>query len=256
MANQPNATLCAHSGAVKISRGELFSIPTPPRTSSFTPVAHAQLIDLIEHQLECRGYGIQSAEYAVQDGKLDGRSLAGAKLFATMILKATRSDFAFALGLRAANDKSMAIGLVAGCKVFVCDNMALSGDEEILWRKHTSGLYIRQLVPAGVDKAIARLANFEVQVARLKETLISDVQAKALMFDAVVGVKNGTPSYLPQAFLPKVSKAYFEPPHKEFEPRTQWSLQNAFTEVYRTEYAAKPHLLLESTQALGLHFGL
>ena len=248
-----NATLMAHSGAVKVMRGDLIHIPTPPKTRTFMPVPHNTLVELVENKLTFNGYGIEKSEFAVQDGKLDGKMLCGAKLFATFVLKAARPDFAFALGLRASNDKSMAIELVAGATVFVCDNMALCGDADLLWRKHTNGLdryTLRTMVGIGIEKAISRFGGFEQGIMRLKETPLTDVEAKAIIFDSVMkGV-------LPKTLLPAVGNAYFEPPHKEFEPRTMWSLQNSYTEIFRTEYATKPHLLLESTQALGEFFGM
>jgi Domain of unknown function (DUF932) len=252
MANA-TATLMAHSGAVKVQRGDLIHIPTPPRTMTFMPVPHFNLVDLIENNLTSSGYGIEKSEYAVQDGKLDGKVLCGAKLFATFVLKHSRTDFAFALGLRASNDKSMAIEMVAGCRVFVCDNMSLCGEADLMWRKHTNGLdrqTLRMAVGNGVSKAIARFGGFETGINRLKETNISDTEAKANIFDAVVkGV-------IPQAFLPKVGAAYFEPPHKEFEPRTLWSLHNAYTEVIKNEYATKPHLVIDTAQSVGAMFAL
>ena len=252
MPENATATLCAHSGAVKIQRGELIHIPTPPRTLTFMPVPHSTLIDLIENNLTHRGFGILNSEFAVQEGKLDGKTLVGAKLFATLVLKhQTSDDFAFALGLRAANDKSMAIELVAGCKVFVCDNMALCGEADLLWRKHTSGLdkyTLRTAVDNGLTKAITRFGSFGANIELLKQRFITDTDAKANIYDAVVkGV-------IPQAFLSKVGQMYFEPPHVEFQPRNLWSLHNAYTEVFRTEYAAKPHLALESAQNLGKMF--
>ena len=250
----PTATLMAHSGAVKVSRGDLIHIQTPPRTISFMPVPHDTLIELIEKNLDSRGFAIRGSEFAVQDGKLDGQTLVGAKMFATFTLQhQIHDDFAFALGLRAANDKSMAIELVAGCKVFVCDNLALSGEADILWRKHTSGLsdlILRTAVSLGVGKAINRFASFDAGITALKERFITDTEAKANIYDAVVK------GIMPQAFLPKVGKAYFEPLHPEFEPRNMWSLQNAYTEIFRTEYATKPHLALESAQNLGAMFNL
>jgi hypothetical protein len=253
MPKEATATLMAHSGAVKVHRGELISIPTPPQTVSFMPIPHSTLVELVELKLETFGYQIKTAEFAIQDGKLDGKTLCGAKLFAAFILKHCRDEYAFALGLRASNDKSMAIEMVAGARVFVCDNMALCGEADLLWRKHTSGLdryTLRQAVGNGVQKAIGRFAGFEMGVNRLKESFITDDQAKANIFDAVVkGV-------IPQNFLPKVGQAYFEPPHTEFEPRNMWSLQNAYTEVIKNEYAAKPHLAIDAAQAVGAMFQL
>jgi hypothetical protein len=203
--------------------------------------------------LDKNGYAIQNAEFAVQDGNLEGRTWSGAKMFATLVLKHQRDDFAFAIGLRTSNNKSMAISLVAGAKVFVCDNMALCGEADLLHQIHSGNLtpgLLRMAVNQGVSKAIARFGSFESNIIDMKQRVISDTDAKANIYDAVVkGV-------IPQAFLPKVGQAYFEPPHAEFEPRTMWSLHNAYTEVFRSEYAAKPHLLLESSQQLGVMFGM
>src|ERR1041384_5095577 len=109
--NKASATLVAPCGAIKVERDTLITLPTPPRTTTFMPIPHNTLVDMVENNLTAQGYGIQKAEFAVQNGKLDGKPLAGAKLFASFVLKHPRDDFAFALGLRAANDKSMAIEL-------------------------------------------------------------------------------------------------------------------------------------------------
>ena len=37
----------------------------------------------------------------------------------------------------------------------------------------------------------------------------------------------------PASRLPKILEAWDEPKHREFEPRTAWSLFNAFTEVLK-----------------------
>ena len=122
-----------------------------------------------------------------------------------------------------------------------------------MWRKHTNGLdryTLRTAVGNGVQKAIARFGGFETGIVRLKETPITNDQAKANIYDAVVkGV-------IPQAFLPKVGQAYFEPPHNEFEGRNLWSLHNAYTEVIKNEYATKPHLVIDTAQAVGAMFAL
>lgn len=253
MPKEATASLVAHCGAFKVQRGDLISIPTPPRTFTFIPVPHVDLVELVEANLTSQGFGIERSEFAVQDGKLNGKKFNGVKLFATFILKHVRDEFAFALGLRTSNDMSMSIKMVAGARVFVCDNMSLCGDADLLCRKHTNGLdkwNLRRTVGAGVGKAIARFGGFEAGINRLKATSITNDQAKANIYDAVVkGV-------IPQAFLPKVGQAYFEPPYREFEPRNMWSLHNSFTEVIKNEYATKPHLIIETAQEVGKMFAL
>lgn len=232
------AALSTHKGAFKVQREELLLLPMPQTTLSFRPVRHSELIDTIETSLHSKGMQIERGEYAIQSD--------GQKLFATLVLKSVRDDYAFALGIRAANDKSMAINLVVGSKVFVCDNMVLSGDDTVLYEKHTARLTLRQAVEAAVAKSIGRFSTFETNLNRLKSLVISDNEAKAKMTDAVVG------NILQARLLGGVYQAYFEPKHKEFEPRTMWSLHNAFTEIYRDEL--RPNILLDSTQELGKFF--
>lgn len=241
-ATNVSATLCTHRGAVKISRGELVDLVTPPRTYSHRPLAHAEFIDLIEERLDTYKIGIERCEVAVMND--------GMKLFGTLVLKRAIDDFAFAMGLRAANDKSMAMELVAGFRVFCCDNMALSGDDEIMWRKHTSGLNPREAIFGGVDRAVRKFDVLQNRVGLLKEAPITDYEAKATIFDALkMGVIN-------QNQVLAVGQEYLEPKHDEFKPRTKWSLHNAFTEVFKEQAVKYPHLALESTQALGTLFAL
>ncbi len=95
-------------------------MPIPPSTDTFKPIAHAALIDELENSLAFRHISIVRDEYAVSPD--------GMRLFGLLELNAEYEGVRFAIGLRNANDKSMRLGMVAGYRVFVCDNMALSGD--------------------------------------------------------------------------------------------------------------------------------
>ena len=64
-----------------------------------------------------------------------------AKLFGTLDLTLNGIGGTCAsLGLRTANNKTMSLSMIAGLRVFVCDNMAFSGETIILRRRHTRGL--------------------------------------------------------------------------------------------------------------------
>jgi hypothetical protein len=234
-----SATLVAHRGAVKVERGALLSLVTPPRTLTHRPVAHSEVIDYIEQRLDDHGMVIERGEYAVMSD--------GMKLFAALVLRHQLDDFAFALGLRSSNDKSMAMELVAGCRVFCCDNMALSGEADVLCRKHTSQLNPRLEIFGGVDRAIAKFTVLGQRIGGLKSIKISDNEAKAKIYDAVAqGI------ILPK-YATVVGKEYFEPKHEEFRPRTAWSLHNAFTEMFKL---LPPNQVIDSSQALGTMFAI
>src|SRR5262249_44796761 len=127
-------TLMIHAGADRITREQLRGLDCPTPTDTWRPVSHADLIDALEARLDPAPLTLPRQEYAVMRQ--------GLVLFAVLDIRNGngREDLGFAIGIRASNDKSIAIGLVAGVRVFVCDNLALSGDMILLKRKHTSGL--------------------------------------------------------------------------------------------------------------------
>jgi hypothetical protein len=235
-----NATLSAHSGAQLVTREALRTVPTPNRTSSHVPIPHIQVVELVESYLSRYGFKIKSEEFAVQTD--------GLKLFGTMVLShQTRDDFSFAIGLRTSNDKTIPVQLVVGVSIFVCDNMAFSGDAIMLTRKHTSRIDIKWELQGAVNRAVQRFDGFDNRIQELKTLAISDAGAKSKMLDAAIQ------NIIPLRLLPAVHKEYFEPRHKDFEPRTAWSLHNAFTESFKL---LKPNVAMEANMGLGKMFRL
>jgi Domain of unknown function (DUF932) len=238
---QTEATLCAHSGAMKINREDLYSVATPKGTDSWKPIPHSMLVDTIEETLRRNHFRIAKEEYAVQTE--------GAKLFGVMTLESTESDYALALGLRTSNDKSFPVQMIAGARVFVCDNLAFSGSVVTLKRRHTSRLDIQVEVAGGIQRAIGKFQEMGQSVQRMKEMDLTgkDVVAKAKICDAAVrGV-------MPLRLVPDVYKNYFEPKHEEFAPRNAWSLHNAFTESFKL---LKPNVAMQSGVELGKLFNV
>src|SRR5579863_6962718 len=92
-----SATLMAHTGAVKLERGDLVYLNTPSQTNTWKPIPHSQLVDAIEETLTSNHLHITKEEYAVQTG--------GNKLFGVMTLNDERNDHSLALGVRTSNDK-------------------------------------------------------------------------------------------------------------------------------------------------------
>lgn len=238
-----SARLSAHAGAMPITREALANLSTPPRTRSHYPFAHADLVTYMETRL-WDGYGIEivKGEFAVMSD--------GLKLFGVVTLKRGKDDFALALGIRTSNDRSMSLQFVAGANVFVCDNMAFSGDTMVLCRKHTGLLNPRKTVFDGIDTAIMKFASLENRIAQLKASKITDTEAKALIYDMVAkGVVN-------QNALPTIGKLYFEPTHQEQAKEfggSLWMLNNAVTEYAK---GLKPNVALDVAQGVGALMGM
>ncbi len=235
-----SATLSAHSGAIKMSRHQVSLIEAPPRTVSHVPVRHSELIDTIELELRRNNISIVKDEYAVQDD--------GMKLFGAFTLNhQTQDDFTFAMGFRASNDRTLPISFVVGLRVFVCDNLALSGDSIVLKRRHTSNLNLQFEISQGIDRAIDSFGQFENLIDGLKDQEISDDRAKALILD---GALSGV---YPLRILPLLNNEYFKEEDQKFPERTLWSLHNSGTEAFKE---LRPNIAFAATQEWGKMFGI
>jgi hypothetical protein len=235
-------TLVAHSGAVKATRQDLESIAPPAGTTTWKPVRHAELVSVIRDQLETRGLAIREETYAVQRD--------GALLFGVLDLAwRENGEFAAALGLRTANDKTMAIQIAVGIRVFVCDNLVFSGDLIALRRKHTAKLDLPREIARAIDRYQEGALALERGIERLRDAAISEHEAKARIFDVF------EQAILPIRFFRPVCDAYFRPAAdaSDVKPRTLWGLHNAMTRQVRR---MSPAPAFQATVELGKLFGL
>ena len=67
------------------------------------------------------------------------------------------------------------------------------------------------------------------QVETWQRSELTDVTAKVVIYEAFVEAKLEAPKHLARA----VHDLYFEPKYEEFQPRTIWSLSNAFTSAFK-----------------------
>jgi Domain of unknown function (DUF932) len=235
------STLMAHVDCDMVNRKDLIDIPTPEATDSYFPVPHIQLVETLQAQLLRRMITIEREQFAVRAD--------GSRLFATfdLAIHAEEKTSIASLGLRTSHDKSLSIQIVAGMRVFVCDNLVLSGDFVALKRKHTSGLDLPGEIYGALDLYMQHHRKLVSHVSDLQARELTDEAAKAIMFDAF------RQKVMPTRLLESVATNYFEPPHAEFQPRTAWSLHNAFTEVAKE---LPLNVRMRATQELGSFFGM
>ncbi len=233
--SESNSTLVSHVDTSLVTRVELAKVITPDATETFKPVPHLELIETIEAQLLKRDIRIIKEQFALRHD--------GSRLFGTFDLTLNGIEGACAsMGFRTSNDRSMSIQVVAGMRVFVCDNLALRGELIALKRKHTSGLILEAEVGVAIERYVEHYATLKGEVAILKERALDDNGAKALIHDVFMA------GAMPFKFYQAVTQEYFNPRHVEFEPRTVWSLHNAFTEVQKLMPLNRR---IESTQEIG-----
>lgn len=236
-----SATL-SHSNSQLVTRAELLTIPPPVGTATWKPIAHGDLIHAIDRQLLVRDIRIQREQFAIQRE--------GARLFGVLDLAYGGTDeFCAAMGIRTANDRSMALEIAVGVKVHVCDNLCFSGDLIALRRKHTAKFNLNVDISIAIDRYQEHLTTLRGQIAGLQEQSLADREAKLLIFEAF------HQEILPIRFFPGVSATYFRPSEqmRDVQPRTPWGLHNAFTRVIK-QMAPAP--AFAATTKLGRLFGL
>jgi len=214
--------LTLHRGGWEATKGDLASVPVPDPTASYHPVSYSRFVEEIELHVTRFGLHVQCSNFALAR---EGRQMFG-------VLTCTNGhnagDYALAIGLRNSYDRSLSVGLVAGTRVFYCDNLAFSG-EVAMTRKHTANVFrdLPDLIYRMLSQVTVMKARTDEEIAGMKLLTMPPERAHHLMVAAVRA------SIAPASRLPKIIEAWDQPKHEEFEPRTAWSLFNAFTEVLK-----------------------
>ena len=213
------ATLLSQTG--KLTRSELALVPTPLGTATHKPIPHAQVVEAIVETLGFRQIAVHAEEYAV--------SRDGMKMFGILELQNGFEGCRFSIGLRNSHDKSMRLALTVGYRVLVCDNMAFHGDFEPVLAKHSKNLKLLETLSIGIDQMQRNFKPMVESVGRWRESQITDVTAKLVIYQAFIESALDIPKHL----AGPVHNLYFKPLLEEFQPRTMWSLSNAFTSALK-----------------------
>lgn len=224
------SNLMLHCGAESVTRNDVMSMPAPvPMTNTHYPISHSELVDQVERAFQRFGkYDIVSEQYGI--------SHEGSRFFAVMSLRSDngneRKNWETIVGLRNAHKQEFSAGAACGSRVFVCDNLAFSGDISF-GRKHTK--YIREELPGKIDETLYKLSDkMNLLAGRYDHYESTDVDDKwfhDVLCRSLDVNRDGRQYVVRTTSIPKVLKAWREPVYQEFEPRTAWSAFNAFTEA-------------------------
>lgn len=129
--------LMLHAGGKPASFEEICGIEIPQQTPTYTPVAHGDLVRLVEDRAE-RLLGVKPLERAFGLAR-DGAQLFGCLKYPSPIVGKGEG---ISIGLRNSYDGSLSVGVALGLCVFVCDNLAFSAHDGAVQvvRKHTGNV--------------------------------------------------------------------------------------------------------------------
>ena len=134
------------SHAAEVSRDELYNLATPGPTETWRPVPHIDVVTTLTERAAARSLVVKSERFAVLDGTLhtqfgEPTRLPGARLFGSLDFAPIPGlEFpegcAPSAGIRNSHDKTFALSIFSGARVFICENGVLSA-EHVISRKHT-----------------------------------------------------------------------------------------------------------------------
>ncbi len=171
--------LIAHVDTKRVPVEVVMDVPTPDRTKTWGAIGHGQLIDTLKEAIGNTDLAIRSEEYSL--------SKDGGKMFGVFTLESDSVEKARMLGFRNSIDKSLAVGLTAGERVTVCDNMVFSG-EFIDYHVHRARLTVEVLQIAAktaLQSMLVKMVEFETWHENLKQYALKRTDAEALTFGAV-----------------------------------------------------------------------
>ncbi len=219
-------TLMLHAGATPVGYDQLRALSTPEPTETHVPIAHHAVVDMVKYSLGFYGHDIVDEHYGITPD--------GARFFGVLSLKSEYGDYTDTVGLRNSHDKRFPIGISFGSRVFVCDNLAFSGDH-VIKRKHTANAKreLPGLVAEVVEPLKVQRHEQATHFAAYRQTVLSEMQAG---YGIIQLYKKGV---INLQRIGDVIEAYENPPH-DWGEKTAWRLFNATTFALTGRVAENP----------------
>ena len=215
----------------RVAKAELDLIPVPRETDTYKPISHYQLTDLIltVSQDVLKDYVLVGENY--------GLARKGNQLFACLSFKGESSEMALSVAYRNSYDKSMTFGMAFGAQVYICENLALTGDIVVM-KKHTKTVWetLEDTVIANIFKAQKHYQKVIVDSEGLKARCLENKQAFQLM-----GLMFGNEIVSPRQ-ITVLRDQWLRPAYSDFQPRNSWSFLNCTSEALKS---SPPSLAIE-----------
>lgn len=230
------------SHASEVSRDDLYHVITPEPTGRWKPVPHIDVVNVLTDRAAARGLVVKNERFALLDGTLYGENgiqtrIPGARLFGSLDFAPIPgipfpAGCAPSAGLRNSADKSFALSILSGARVFICANGVLSA-EHIISRKHTSGLDLTESIDVALDAFMESLRGFNQTYEQLRSRRLNRTKAHSLVVELAQAGAFASSDILP------VVREFECPRHPEFADKSGWALYQASTEVMKAQSPAR-----------------
>lgn len=229
-------SLMLHAGAQTVDYDILRQLPTPEATSTHVPIPHSAVVDMVKYALGFYGHEITEEDFGVTPD--------GMRFFGVLSLDSHHGQYTDTVGLRNSHDKTFPIGISFGSRVFVCDNLAFSGDT-VIRRKHTVNARrdLPGIVAGVVEPLRQQRAEQHARFGRYRMTELNDAAVNQLIMQL----------YRRGVFtVTKIAEVlgYFENPPFDWGGRTAWRLFNAVSFALAGRVVENPKATTELTHVI------
>ena len=204
---------------------EVKAVKTPEASDRWTPVAHDALVSEFRSAIDNN----PSLDIVQEHHALHRYGQRYFGLFQVSgVGRKHGDDVGTVMCLRNSHDKAFRAGISAGDAPFVCFNLIFS-NEIVLGRRHTT--HIMRDLPQIISRAIGQLMDSwttsDNRIDSYKSCEIDDRTAHDLILRGFQAGACG------KTQIADIFGQWHKPEHENFEGRDLWSLQNAFTNVWR-----------------------
>lgn len=199
---------------------EVTSIKTPIATSTWEPIPHLSLIQSVKDVINDFDAEITRESY--------GMSHEGNRMFGVLDFTSPDTNLGYSIALRNSHDKKFSAGVSAGQRVFICDNLILSGDF-VLKKKHTKNHEFLNSIKNSNLSLTSQVKNLTDKLNALREQELTLNEARLLVFKAY------EESAISSSKMGLVWEEFLLPTYGQFKASTKFNLLMAFTEVAKAE---------------------
>lgn len=231
-------SLIIHAGGYVATEEQVRATQTPEVSQTWQPVPHAALLDNALREIEAMNMRVKDQAFALWN---EGKRMFG---YLEVVNGHNQPDYGMVIGLRNSHDQTLPVGLAVGHRVFICDNLAFSG-EVVISHKHTSRVLEKMPILMGraMNLLIEKRGVQDRRISAYKDCQITDREAHDLM------IRSLDSGIVAPSRLREVVDQWRKPAYPDFEPRTAWSLFNAYT------YVLKEHPVMDhQRRTLNLHY--
>lgn len=221
-------SLVLHCGADAITRDQLAAMPMPmPMGPTHAVRPFIEDVELVSDYLGEHGMRVVEEAYGVKTRDVHGTPVP-TQFFGLMELVGEGS-FAVMVGLRGSYDQSLPRGIAVGSRVFVCDNLAFSGEVDVHTRQ-TTGIDRRMpnLIAAACSHIPKMAEEQDERFHRYMHRAISPGLGDAILVELYRAGAVGARA------LTKAIEEWGAPSRPEFVGEMNlWGVHNAITEALK-----------------------